>query len=37
LRGRATCIFAAAWLLVINGLVYLLFGLFTGHFAAISC
>src|SRR5216683_6721193 len=24
--------FAAAWLLVINGLVYLLFGLFTGHF-----
>jgi thiosulfate reductase cytochrome b subunit len=24
--------FAAAWLLVFNGLVYLLFGLFTGHF-----
>jgi thiosulfate reductase cytochrome b subunit len=24
--------FAAAWLFVINGLVYLLFGLFTGHF-----
>src|SRR5499427_4620597 len=24
--------FAAAWLLVLNGLVYLLFGLFTGHF-----
>jgi len=24
--------FAAAWLLVVNGLVYLLFGLFTGHF-----
>src|SRR5215470_18498432 len=24
--------FAAAWLLVLNGLAYLLFGLFTGHF-----
>jgi len=24
--------FAAAWLLALNGLVYLLFGLFTGHF-----
>jgi thiosulfate reductase cytochrome b subunit len=24
--------FAAAWLLVLNGLVYVLFGLFTGHF-----
>jgi len=24
--------FAAAWLLVLNGVVYLLFGLFTGHF-----
>jgi thiosulfate reductase cytochrome b subunit len=24
--------FAAAWLLVLNGLLYLLFGLFTGHF-----
>jgi len=24
--------FAAAWLLVLNGLIYLLFGLFTGHF-----
>jgi thiosulfate reductase cytochrome b subunit len=24
--------FAAAWLLVLNGLVYLLFGLFSGHF-----
>src|SRR5215471_15422744 len=24
--------FAAAWVLVLNGLIYLLFGLFTGHF-----
>jgi thiosulfate reductase cytochrome b subunit len=32
LAGARDVHFAAAWLLVINGLVYLLFGLFTGHF-----
>jgi thiosulfate reductase cytochrome b subunit len=32
LAGARDVHFAAAWLLVINGLTYLLFGLFTGHF-----
>ena len=32
LAGARDVHFAAAWLLVLNGLVYLLFGLFTGHF-----
>jgi len=32
LAGARDVHFAAAWLLVINGLVYLLSGLFTGHF-----
>jgi thiosulfate reductase cytochrome b subunit len=32
LAGARDVHFAAAWLLVINGLVYLLFGVFTGHF-----
>jgi thiosulfate reductase cytochrome b subunit len=32
LAGARDVHFAAAWLLVINGLIYLLFGLFTGHF-----
>ena len=32
LAGARDVHFAAAWLLVINGLVYLLFGLLTGHF-----
>src|SRR5258706_11434123 len=32
LAGARDVHFAAAWLLVINRLVYLLFGLFTGHF-----
>ena len=32
LAGARDVHFAAAWLLAINGLVYLLFGLFTGHF-----
>jgi len=32
LAGARDVHFAAAWLLVLNGLVYLLFSLFTGHF-----
>src|SRR5499427_5764162 len=32
LAGARDVHFAAAWLLVLNGVVYLLFGLFTGHF-----
>jgi thiosulfate reductase cytochrome b subunit len=32
LAGARDVHFAAAWLFVINGLIYLLFGLFTGHF-----
>jgi thiosulfate reductase cytochrome b subunit len=32
LAGARDVHFAAAWLFVINGLVYLLFGLFSGHF-----